>query len=153
MGIRGIVNKIKIALGVIALTQALSKASLAASDLSVVDVRRNIPLADTDPVYRDYHINAGTEHGLKEGMVVKVNRRVTMRDVTGTQSFGELIIPVGQVKILFVQDKIAVARDFEFFSRDIYPNVEQASVMIGDKLDLVGAFIDKEKKANKKSTQ
>ena len=139
--------------GYVIATLLYSKSAYAISEMSIVDVKRNIPLADSDPTFRDYYLNAGTDHGLKRNMVVKVTRKVSMRDVTGTHTFGDLVIPVGYVKILFVQDKISVARDFEIFSRDEFPNIDHATVMIGDKFDIVGSFIDNDKKAAKKSSQ
>ena len=34
-----------------------------AQDISVVDVRRNITMSETDPVYKDFYINAGPGSG------------------------------------------------------------------------------------------
>jgi hypothetical protein len=120
-------------------------------ELSVIEVRRNIPLADTEPVYKDYYINSGTNVGLKKNMVITATRKMTVKDATGTSTFGEIIIPVGQLKVIYVQDQIAVAREFKLISRDDEPMIEQIGVMIGDKVDLAGSFIDKKKSSAKKT--
>ncbi len=119
------------------------------ADINVIEVRRNIPLADDAPVYKDFYINAGTESGLKKNMVVTVIRKMAMRDATGTQSFGDLEIPVGQLKIIAAKGRIAVAREYKLISRDDEPMLEQIGMMIGDRLELDGAFIDNKKAATK----
>ena len=113
-----------------------------AEDLSIVDVRRNIPLADSDPVYRDYYINLGTASNLKKNLVVSVFRKINIKDSTGTQSYGDVQILVGQVKIIFANDKIAIAREYKLTSRDQEPMLEQTGILIGDKVETKGSFVD-----------
>lgn len=120
-------------------------------ELSIIEVRRNIPLADTDPVYKDYYINSGTDAGLKKNMVIVANRKMPIKDATGANSFGEISVPVGQLKIIFVQNRIAIAREFNLISRDEEPMLEQIGIMIGDKVDLAGSYIDKSKPSAKKT--
>ncbi|MEQ1723651.1 MAG: hypothetical protein ABL930_10780, partial [Pseudobdellovibrio sp.] len=43
-----------------------------AQEIVVVDVKRNITLADEDPVYKDFYINAGEGTSLRKNMVVLV---------------------------------------------------------------------------------
>lgn len=119
-------------------------------DLSVIEVRRNIPLSDTDPVYKDYYINSGVEAGLKKNMVITAQRKMTVKDATGANTFGEVTIPVAQLKIISVQGHIAIAREFKLIPREDEPMIEQIGVMIGDKVALEGSFIDNKKaSANK----
>lgn len=116
-----------------------------ANELKVVDVRRNIPLRDEDPVYRDFYINGGAGSGLKPNLVVTAVRKTTIRDPSGMQALGEMNVPVGQLRVIFVQDNIAVAREFKSLSRDDLPMLEQIGIMSGDILDLKGSFIEKRK--------
>lgn len=116
-----------------------------AGDLKVVDVRRNIPLRDDDAVYKDFYINGGTKEGLKPNMVVTATRKMNIRDASGQQSIGELNIPVAQLKVVFVQENIAVAREFKPLSRDEFPMLEQVGVMSGDLVETKNSFIDKRK--------
>ena len=113
------------------------------ADLNVIDVRRNIPLADNEPVYRDYFINAGEGSGLKKNLVVTALRKVSVRDASGAQSYGEVLIPVGKLKIIAVYSKVAVAREWEMISRDEAPLLEQVGVMSGDQIDLAGSYVEK----------
>lgn len=115
-----------------------------AEELSVVEVRRNIPLADNDPVYKDFYINSGKNDGLKVGSVVTATRKLSIKDATGTQIFGEATVPVGQLKIIFVADRIAIAREYKQLSRETLPMIEQTGIMIGDKIDKSGSVSAKE---------
>ena len=83
-------------------------ASMAKAEITIIDVRKNIPLSDEDPSFTDFYLNAGDNEGLKKNMVVTVFRTINVRDASGAQSFGEISIPVGQVKVVAVFQKIAV---------------------------------------------
>jgi hypothetical protein len=105
-------------------------------ELNIIEVRRNIPLSDTDPIYRDFYINGGKSAGLKTNMLITATRKTAVRDATGSQNYGELLIPVGQLKIIFVSDKIAVAREHKLLPRDAQPMLEQMGLMIGDQVSV-----------------
>ena len=120
-----------------------------ALEMNIIEVKRNIPLSDEAPVYKDFYINAGTNAGLKKNLVVNVLRKVPIRDATGTQTFGDMNASVGQLKIIAVSDRVAVAREYELSSRSEEPMLEQAGIMIGDQLVLDGSFIDKRKSSAK----
>jgi len=107
-----------------------------AADLSVVEVRRNIQMSEQDAVYRDYYINAGSNAGLKKNMIVQVKRKQSLKDSTGTKNLGEIEIPVGELKILYVENQMAVAREARLLSREEYPVLEQTAIMIGDRIDI-----------------
>ncbi|KYG66101.1 hypothetical protein AZI86_03285 [Bdellovibrio bacteriovorus] len=121
-----------------------------AQDMSVVDVRRNITMSETDTVYKDFYINAGPSSGLKKNLVVTAVRKVNIRDASGANAVGEILVPVGQLKVIAIYDRVAVAREFTLLSRDELPMLEQSGIMSGDRIDLKGSFIDtsKPKKRN-----
>ncbi len=105
-------------------------------DIHIVDVRRNIPLADDAPIYKDFYINAGSEAGLKKNQIVTVFRKITIRDGSGLVTYGDLTIPVGQLKIVAAQTKVSVAREHKLISRDEEPMLEQVGLMSGDQIIL-----------------
>lgn len=125
-----------------------TQSALRAAELKVVDVRRNIPLSDDEPPVKDFYINGGAKDGLKPNLVVTAVRKTSVRDASGTQNIGELSVPVAQLRVVFVQDNISVAREHKSLSRDELPMVEQVGVMSGDYLDLKGSFIEKRKPAS-----
>lgn len=117
--------------------------SAQAADPTVVDVRRNITLSEDDTVYKDFYIN-GTD-GLKKNLVVTAVRKINIRDASGASAVGEIFVPVGQLKIIAVFDKVAVAREYSLLSRDELPMLEQTGIMTGDRIDTKGSFIDNSK--------
>lgn len=106
----------------------------ASDSISIVEVHRNIPLSDNEPVYKDFYLSGKDISSLKKGMVVNVYRTTPIKDFTGTTSLGELDIPVGQLKIIFVQGRIAVAREHRIFPRGSLPMIEQIGMMSGDEI-------------------
>jgi hypothetical protein len=144
-------RKTKIAVAV--LTALTVNGSLKAAELKIVDVRRNIPLSDDEPVFKDFYINGGAKDGLKPNLVITAIRKTSIRDASGTQSLGELSIPVAQVRVVFVAENLAVAREYKVLSRDDLPMLEQIGVMSGDVLDLKGSFIDKQRKPDSVSNR
>ncbi|KYG62195.1 hypothetical protein AZI85_08370 [Bdellovibrio bacteriovorus] len=122
-----------------------------AADIAIVDVRRNITMSEDDTVYKDFYINAGPSSGLKKNLVVTAVRKLNIRDASGANAVGEITVPVGQLKIIAVYDKVAVAREYTLLSRDELPMLEQIGIMTGDRIDLQGSFIDNSKpKAKRK---
>ncbi len=117
------------------------------ADVNIVEVRRNIPLSDEAPVYKDFYINAGSDAGLKKNLVVNVIRKMTVRDASGVQSYGDFDILVGQLKVIAVQGRLAIAREYKLISRDDEPMLEQIGMMVGDRLELAGSFVDTAKKS------
>lgn len=113
-----------------------------AAEMSIVEVRRNIPLSDEAPVYKDFYLSAGAEAGLKKNMVVTIVRKTNIRDATGTQSYGEMEIPVGQLKVIAVLGRAAIAREYKLISREDEPMIEQIGMMIGDAISMDGSFVD-----------
>ncbi|WP_347358639.1 hypothetical protein [Bdellovibrio sp.] len=121
-----------------------------AADMSVVDVRRNITLSEDDTVYKDFYINVTPGSGLKKNLVVTAVRKINIRDASGANAVGEIMVPVGQLKIIAIYDRVAVAREFTLLSRDELPMLEQIGIMTGDRIDLGGSFIDTSKPKRRK---
>lgn len=116
-----------------------------AEELTIFDVRKTLPMHDEEKVFRDFYVNGGTEQGLRPGMVVTVTRRVTLYDSYQNKSPGDLMVDVARVKIIHVQKGLSVARMHSDFSRSKIPLLEDDFVMVGDKLDLHTAMMDKKK--------
>jgi len=124
----------------VGLSLFLSPFSKANQELRIIESRRSIPLTDQESKFTDYYINAGRANGLKKDQVVKVLRRLPVRNAQGTEEFGSIQIPVGQVRIIFADVRTAVAREYEVFIREELPILENQAIMIGDLIDLSGAF-------------
>lgn len=129
----------------------ISFSAKAADDISVIDVRRNITLSDSETVYRDYYLNAGESTALRKNMIINVKRKINVKD-TSTKTIGEFEAVVGQLKIIQIGNKVSVAREYKLIPRDEEPMLEQTGIMTGDRLDLAGSYIDNAKPVQKKKT-
>lgn len=107
-----------------------------AEEVRVVDVRRNITLSDTDKVYKDFYISGGSEIGMKNGSLLLATRKVNIRDASGSTNIGEITIPVGELKVIAVYDKVTVARQVKLLERDELPMLEQRGIMTGDLIEV-----------------
>ncbi len=125
-------------------------AHAASASMTIVDVRRNITLANDEEPYKDFYIAADASSGLKKNMVVTAVRKINVRDASGANAVGEILVPVGQLKIIAIYDKVAVAREFTLLSRDELPMLEQVGIMTGDRIETRGSFIDNSKPKRKK---
>lgn len=126
---------------------------MALAELTIFDVRKNLPMSDTEKVYRDFYINGGSEAGLSAGMIITVERRMPLYDNYLNRSAGDLNLKVAKIKIIHVQKGLAVARLHSEFTRDNAPMLEDPFIMVGDRLDLNSATTEKEsKKAEAEAT-
>lgn len=121
---------------------AILMGSAAQADITIFDVRKQLPMSNTEVVFRDFYINAGSEAGLTLGMVVTVQRRMPLYDSYQNRSAGDLQLKVARVKIIHVQKGLAVARLHSEFTREGTPLLEDNFIMIGDGLDLSSATSD-----------
>lgn len=113
-----------------------------AGDLTIFDVRKNLPMSDTEKVYRDFYVNGGSESGLNSGMVITVERRMPLYDNYQNRSAGDLQLKIAKIKIIHVQKGISVARLFSEFTRENAPLLEDNFIMVGDRLDMNSATND-----------
>lgn len=116
------------------------------ADLTIFDVRKNLPMSDQEKVYRDFYINGGSEAGIAAGMVITVQRRLPLYDSYQNRSAGDLELKVAKIKIIHAQKGLAVARLHTEFTRENAPILEDNFIMVGDRLDLTSATTDKEGK-------
>jgi hypothetical protein len=111
--------------------------------LSIFEVRRRLAMTNGEVTEKDFYLNGGTEKGLKPGMIVTVMRQIGLYDAYQNKSPGELVIPVGEVKVLFVQKGVSVAREHALFDRKNLPILDENYLMVGDEVDLTSARPDK----------
>lgn len=107
-----------------------------ANELNIIFVRKNIPMSDEDPSYRDLYLNIGASQGAKKDQTYTVFRKMQVRDASGSLSFGEIEIPIGEIKVLAAYERVSVARDSKIYSREAYPTLEIFGTMAGDRIEL-----------------
>ena len=62
------------------------------------------------------------------------------------KNIGEVKVEIGQLRILAVSDKVAVALEYKLFSKDQVPLTEAVGFMVGDQVDASGSFLDNSKR-------
>lgn len=118
------------------------------AELTIFDVRKNLAMSDTDKVFRDFYVNGGSEAGITRGMIITVQRRLPLYDNYQNRSAGDLDLKVAKIKIIHVQKGLAVGRMHSEFDRGTSPLLEDNFIMVGDRLDLATAVMDKNEKAS-----
>lgn len=103
------------------------------ADIQVIQVKRNIPLSDGDPIYKDYYLSGGTKEGLKVNLVVPVMRWVNLRENNQAQDQSmKLLEPVGWLRVIYTQERLAVARLHNLTEKESLPVMEQPGILVGD---------------------
>jgi hypothetical protein len=116
------------------LTLLFSFSTLAqAEDFNVYQVFRAIDLGESDVAPpKDIFINMGAAQGLKKGTTLDVYRKISSFDNLTQKHMGDSMIPVGRIKVIHVDDHIAIARADQFVSVEQEPALLPQAVMIGD---------------------
>ena len=121
----------------------LTAQTIQAEDLiEIVEVKRNITLSDSDPVYKDYYLNSGSGSGLKKNLIVKAKRQVSVKNDM-QKLIGQFHTVVGFLKIIHVEGSVAIAREVRLQSRENEPMLEQIGIMVGDQIDLTDSSMAK----------
>ncbi len=121
----------------------LTAQSIQAEDIiEIVEVKRNITLSDSDPVYKDFYINSGSGSGLKKNLIVKAKRQVSVKNDM-QKLIGQFRTVVGFLKIIHVEGSVAIAREVRLESRENEPMLEQIGIMVGDQIDLTDSSMAK----------
>jgi outer membrane protein OmpA-like peptidoglycan-associated protein len=86
--------------------------------------------ASPKPV-KDFYVNAGSENGLSNSMILDVYREKQITDKTTGNNF-DISIPVGKVKVFKLYKNLAITRLHSLTTSKKTPVLEYRTVMIGD---------------------
>ncbi len=106
-------------------------------DHTVYQVFRAIDLGEGPPPPRDIFVSIGASSGVKKGSFLDVYRRISSFDNLTQRHMGDHVIPVGRLKVIYSDEKTAIARSDRFVSIDQEPALLPQSIMIGDVVRLV----------------
>ncbi len=124
---------------VLLLTTSLPLTSWANSknkEIKIIEIKRTLALSNNKQHNKEFYINAGSNNGLKNMQIIPVVRRKSFFDPLLNKSIGDLWLPVGELKIIHVGEKVSIARIFKVPKRDRLPEVEYNTFMIGDRLQI-----------------
>ncbi len=117
--------------------------SVALQSAEIVDVRIQIPMTNDAPRVKDYYLSTDGA-SLKKDLVIKVVRKVSISQ--GKKNIGDVNVEIGQLRIMAVSDKVAVAREYKLFPKEQAPLTESIGFMVGDQVDTANSFIDNTKR-------
>jgi hypothetical protein len=115
-----------------------------AKEVQVIDIRKNLQLSSTEPVFTDYYLNAGNDLGIKPGTTFVLYRRVNVIDRLGSNQGRALSLPVGKIKIIYVSKDLSVARVEKLEENKSTPILEHRGVMLGDLINVGSAEMSNE---------
>ncbi len=138
------------ALYVFTLTLFISFTSHAKYDGKIIEVKRALSLDATHSHNKEFYIDAGSKMGLKTNHIIPVLRKKSFIDPLENKTVGDLYLPVGEVKVIHVGSTVSVARIHKVPKRDKLPELDYATFMVGDRLDLDNKYITKKRKKSSK---
>ena len=101
-------------------------------DHTVYQVFRPIDMGDGITPPKDIYISMGLNDGLQKGSQLDVYRRISSFDNLTQKHMGDHMIPVGRLKVIYADEKTAIARADRFVSVEEEPALLPQSIMIGD---------------------
>lgn len=111
----------------------LGYAPARASDFVIYSIYQAVDLGDPKtPAQKDFYVNMGLAHGLREGMTVEVSRRVPTYDVLAEKLYQDVTFPIARMRIIHVESTAAVARLERMLPLDKTPAISPRAVMVGD---------------------
>ncbi|MBI3544868.1 MAG: hypothetical protein HY075_16470 [Deltaproteobacteria bacterium] len=103
-----------------------------ASDFFVTSVVRELPMKAGEVVYKDYYVNAGTNNGLRKGLVIEAVRKLSAFDNINSKLLGDTPVKIARLKIIHVDKTVSIARLEKFYEKEATPLTGFDAVMIGD---------------------
>ncbi|MCX7674883.1 MAG: hypothetical protein N2Z70_03525 [Bdellovibrionaceae bacterium] len=111
---------------------SLTSFTAMASGLRVIEVRPGFPLHSQHTPVTDYYLSGGKNQGLKVGQLIFLYRYTSVTDPKNQQEKIQMKVPVAQVEVVYVEDKISVARLKVANQETKSPRLELPSVALGD---------------------
>ncbi len=107
-----------------------------ASDFFITSVIRELPMKTGEVLYKDYYINAGTNNGLKKGLVIEAVRKISAFDNINSKLVGDTSVKIAKLKLIHVDKGVSVARLLKYYDKETTPITGYDSVMIGDLIEV-----------------
>ncbi len=105
-------------------------------DVQIFEVRKKLQMTASDPIVRDYYVNAGQLVGLKQGASVNVFRKVPLADPFKQETQAHVELPVGVMKVIYSDRTMAIGRIQNLRPSKDSPVLDGDIFMVGDRVDL-----------------
>lgn len=110
--------------------------SAQAADFYITAVTTDFPMKAGEPLYKDFYINAGTNNGLKKGILIEAVRKMNTYDNINSKLLGDTAIKIARLRLIHVDKNVSIARLVKFYDKDKTPMTGIDSVMIGDFIEV-----------------
>jgi hypothetical protein len=131
----GIISVLAIAGSIIAMPHK----SLA-DDFTVYSVYNALDLGNPgEKPVKDFYVNMGRSHGVREGTILEVLRRTPTYDAVSEKLYKEVTFPIARLKVIHVEPTAAIARLEKMLPEEKTPAVNPRAVMVGDLVQIAGA--------------
>ena len=107
-----------------------------AADFFITSVIRELPMKAGEVLYKDYYINAGTNNGLKKGLVIEAVRKISAFDNINSKLVGDTSIKIAKLRLIHVDKGVSIARLVKYYDKETTPITGYDSVMIGDLIEV-----------------
>jgi hypothetical protein len=104
-----------------------------ATDFVVYGVYKSVDLGGTtEPAQKDFYVNMGSNHGLRNGATLEVLRKTATYDVANQKLYKDLTFPIARLKVIHAEANAAIARLEKMLPNDSTPAITPRTVMVGD---------------------
>lgn len=84
------------------------------------------------PLPRDFYVDLGAKHGLKEGDKIQVSRLIPVMQSMSGQPASLVRLPMGEAAVLRVSDFVSLARTTQLVPPSQLPSMNYYQFMLGD---------------------
>ena len=137
MPLRAQLKIIFIASAIITFSSTVSQAK----NVFVFAVHRPLAMKNGEHPPKDIYINAGASDGLKSGETISIDRRQALQDMYKGSALSDLVMKVGEIRLIHVQPDISVGRVISLVKYDTAPAVDFDAIMVGDQVDMGSAHM------------
>ncbi len=104
-----------------------------ASDFIVYSVYRGLNLGnESEKQEKDYYINMGSSHGVREGNILQILRKSPTFDLLSEQYYRDVIFPIAWVKVIHSEKFASIARLEKILPENQTPAISPRAIMVGD---------------------
>jgi len=119
--------------GVLALFFRATSLQARPVEFVVYEVHQNLSLGGSlSTSSKEYYVNFGLEHGVKNGDLLQVSRRVPTYDLINQQFYREVVFPIARLRVIHSDLGASVCRLERILSDDSAVSISPKSVMVGD---------------------
>ncbi|MBN1114922.1 MAG: hypothetical protein JXA66_06240 [Oligoflexia bacterium] len=115
----------------------ISAGNLCSKEFRIFFIKKEFDLGTrSNGLFRDYYTNIGTQNGVTKGTHLDVYRKVQVIDSQHGGAPVEVRIYVGQLKAIFVNSNITIARASSLADEESNPVLDYQSFLVGDLVEI-----------------